>query len=267
MRPGAEADPIVLSTTEFDVLCEAERLTDHRHVVLDVPSPGATYTERAEIVAQTWASLRSRRLAQPHRDQVDDDLGDLLVLLDRPQRSVDVRIWADRQIRALAAGNGRAGVLVIVDGDIVELTPIRGTALVEAAVSVAGELPAGPGRSVSVPNDVLRRAGERAGQWNPQGLCDELRALGVSAGDATDLAVMADGMGMRGQFGVESRPRRDAGAERADRVVAFHDTPAGRYLHVVRPSGDGRRWSTIAPADNQRIAEYVRELLAEVWED
>lgn len=81
MRPGAEADPIVLSTTEFDVLCEAERLTDHRHVVLDVPSPGATYTERAEIVAQTWASLRSRRLAQPHRDQVDEDLGDLLVLL------------------------------------------------------------------------------------------------------------------------------------------------------------------------------------------
>jgi ESX secretion-associated protein EspG len=36
---------------------------------------------------------------------------------------------------------------------------------------------------------------------------------------------------------------------------------------VVRPSGDGRRWSTIAPAGNARIAEYTRELLTELWQD
>ena len=62
MRPGADGDPVVLSTAEFDVVCEAERLTDHRHVVLEVPSPGATYTERAELEAKAWAQLRARGL-------------------------------------------------------------------------------------------------------------------------------------------------------------------------------------------------------------
>jgi len=36
-------------------------------------------------------------------------------------------------------------------------------------------------------------------------------------------------------------------------VVAFHDTPNGRYLHLVKPSADRTEWSTITPADNQRL--------------
>lgn len=267
MRPGAEADPVVLSTVEFDVLCEAENLTEHRHIVLDVPSPGATHSERAELVAAVWTDLRARRIAEATRDRVEAEVGDLLVLLNRPQRSIDVRIWADRSIRALACANGKTGLLAIVDGDIVELTPIRGGALAEAAVSVAGEGPPGEGRSVSVPNDALREASDYAGANNPQAFIDELRALGVGFDDASEVARMADGMGMRGQFGSESTSGHDSRPERTGRVVAFHDNPSGRYLHVVRPSGDGRLWSTIAPADNARVAEYVRELLAEVHED
>ena len=257
----------MLSALEFDVVCEAEKLDERRHIVLGVPSPGATYTERARFVADAWAGLRSRGLAEGHRDRVDVDLGDLLVLLDRPQRSIDVRIWADRSIRALASANGGNGLLTIVDGDVVELTALRAGSLAEAAVSVAGDVAPGPGRPVSLPNEVLREASDHAGANDPQLFVDELRVLGVGADDAAELARMADGMGMRGQFGAESSSQRGARPERADRVVAFHDTPAGRYLHVVRPSGDGRRWSTIAPANNQRIAEYVRELLAEVFED
>ncbi|GAB3275984.1 ESX secretion-associated protein EspG [Parasphingorhabdus pacifica] len=266
MRPGSEGEPTVLSTLEFDVVCSAEKLTAHRHVVLDVPSPGATHSERAELEADVWSRLRTRQLAEAHRDRVDVDLGDLLALLDRPQRTIDARIWADRPIRALASANGGDGLLTIVDGDIVELTPIRASSLAEAAVSVAGHGPAGDGRQVSVPNDVLREAGDRAGPHDRQLFVDELRALGVTLDDAAVLARMADGMGMRGQFGAQSARARGGTPERAGRVVAFHDNPSGRYLHAVRPSGDGRRWSTIAPADNPRIADYVRELLTEVTE-
>lgn len=267
MRPGAEADPIVLSALEFDVVCEAEKLTERRHVILTVPSPGATYTERAELVADVWAGLRKRRLAEANRDRVDVDLGDLLGLLDRPQRSIDVRIWADRPIRALASANGGNGLLTIVDGDIVELTPIRASSLAEAAVSVAGDMPPGPGRAVSLPNDILREASDNVGPNSPLAFTDELRALGIAPDDAADIANMANGMGIRGQFGVEACRNRGGKPERANRVVAFHDTAQGRYLHVVRPSGDGRRWSTIAPAGNARIAEYTRELLTELWQD
>ncbi|GAA4619498.1 ESX secretion-associated protein EspG [Saccharopolyspora hordei] len=256
----------MLTALEFDVVCEAEKLTEHRHIVLDVPSPGVTYTERAELVQQAWASLRAKRLAESARDRLDVDFADLVGLLDRPQRSVDVRIWADRSIRALASANGSAGLLTIVDGDVVEMTPVRGGALAEAAVSVAGDVPPGTGRAVSLPNDILRQASDHAGPNDPLAFTDELRALGIPADDAADVAHMANGMGVRGQFGAEGNRSRGR-PQRADRVVAFHDTDQGRYLHVVRPSGDGRRWSTIAPADNARIAEYTRELLAEVWED
>lgn len=260
MQPGV---PIVLSTVEFDVLCDAEGITGSRHIVLDVPSPGATHTERAGIVADTWSSLRAKKLAEPQRDHVIDEVGDLLELLNRPQCSIDVRIWADRPIRALASANGSNGLLTIVDGDIVELTPVRAGALADAAVSVAGAGPAGEGRAVSLPHAALREASDYAGPDNRQVFIDELRALGVGFDDATVAASMADGIGMRGQFGAE-RTARGAETERAGRVIGFHDTPSGRYLHVVNPSADGRQWSTIAPADNARIAAYVDELLAEV---
>jgi hypothetical protein len=237
-----------------------------RHIVLDVPSPGATHTERAELVAEVWTNLHSRRIAKSDRDRLDAEVAGVLGLLRRPERSIDVRIWADRSIRAQACATGEAGVLAIVDDDLVELTPIRGSALADAAVSVAGDGPPGEGCSVSLPHDLLREASDVAGQHNPQVFLDELRVLGVGFGDATEVVRMADGMGMRGQFGAERTSAQDFRTERADRVVAFHDTPSGRYLHVVRPSGDGRLWSTIAPADNARVAAYVQELLAELHE-
>ncbi|MEB3366828.1 ESX secretion-associated protein EspG [Saccharopolyspora mangrovi] len=266
MRPGAEAEPIYLSALEFDVVCEAAGLDERRHIVLDVPSPGTTCTERAELVAQAWESLRHKRLAETKRDRVEVEFADLLGLLDRPQRSIDVRIWADRSIRALACANGGEGLLTVVDGDVVEMSPIRGGSLAEAAVSVAGDVPPGPGRAVSLPNEVLRKASEIAGTGNPLAFTDELRILGIGHDDAADVANMAHNMGIRGQFGAEGNPGRGK-PDRAGRVVAFHDTDSGRYLHVVRRSGDGRAWSTIAPADSGRLAEYARELLAEVWDD
>lgn len=268
MRPGADGDPVVLSAAEFDVICEAERLDGHRHVVLDVPSPGATYAERDELVAKVWAQLRSRQLAEPAQDRSSPELGDLLVLLDRPQLSIDLRVWAPgRAIRAQAAANGEAGVLAIVDGDVVELAPVRGSSLPEAVVSVAGNGPAGTGRPVSVPHDVLMGASARSDATDPRSFAAELRARGVGSDDATALAQMAEGMGMRGQLGVEISRSRGAKPVRAGRVIGFHDTAAGRYLHVVRPSADGRRWSTVVPSDNQRIASYVRELVDETTSD
>ncbi|WP_243792785.1 ESX secretion-associated protein EspG [Saccharopolyspora gloriosae] len=267
MRPGADAEPIVLSTLEFDVACESEGLTERRHIVLTVPSPGATHTERAELLSQVWPQLRSRKLAEPGKDRLDEDFADLLVLLDRPQLAVDLRIWApDRSIRALGSANGNTGLVTIVDGDVVELAPVRGSSLPEAVVSVAGDGPPGGGRPVSVPHDVLMDASARAGQ-DMRVFADELRGLGVEPDDAEMLSRMADGMGMRGQFGVEHTPSRSAKPVRSDRVVGFHDTPAGRYLHSVRASGDGRQWSTVAPCDNQRLAEYLRELITDTVED
>ncbi|HKN96457.1 MAG TPA: ESX secretion-associated protein EspG, partial [Pseudonocardiaceae bacterium] len=166
------------------------------------------------------------------------------------------------EIRGLAAQSGRDAVLAVVDRGEVWLIPARETSLVEAIVSIAGECPAGHGRSTSVPLELLRSADKAAG-GDPRSLVVELTDLGVPLTKAQVLAGMFDGMVGRGQFGAQ---RTAAGrvTHRAGRVVAFHDTGSGRYLYLTRPSADGQVWATVTPADNRAMATAVWELLDEV---
>ncbi|PPK67885.1 ESX secretion-associated protein EspG [Actinokineospora auranticolor] len=249
---------LVLSALEFDVLWESERLP-LRHVAIDVPSPGTTHTERAELVAEAFAALEQRGLAENGR--AAPEVADRLSLLAHAQVSVDAWVWTDREVKALAVASGDQAGLAVVDNGQVWLIAARATALAEAAVSIAGDAPAGPGRSVSLPTDALDAAAKQAGS-DPQNLITPLHQDGVPLYEAQTVAAMLGGMGVRGQFGVE-RVGRDQRRQRGGRVVSFHDTNQGRYVYLSRPSNDGRRWSTLAPADNARIAGCVWELLNE----
>lgn len=250
---------VVLSALEFDVLWSSQRFP-RRHVVLDVPSPGATHTERAKLVAETWASLAERGLAKSNRP--DSELADQLALLANPKQAVDAWVWTDREIRALAVSVGGSALLAVVDSGQVWLIPARPTSFVTSAVSVAGECPPGGGHSVSLPLDLLRAADNEVG-GDPEKLVTALNRRGLGLTDAQELAGMFTGIGTRGQFGAEVT-LRDGRVRRADRVVAFHDTDWGRYLYLVRPSADGIAWATVVPANNARIAENVAELLDEL---
>lgn len=248
---------VVLSALEFDVVWESQRFP-HRHVALDVPSPGVTRQHRADLVKAAWAALAERGLAD--RGRIDSELTDRLALLAYPERSVDGWIWTDREIRGLAAQAGRDALLGVVDRGEVWLIPARDSSFVEAAVSIAGEYPAGRGRSTSLPLDVLRAA-DKAACGDAKTLVGELTDRDVSLNKAQNLSGMFGGMHSRGQFGAQvgngSRSRR------ADRVVAFHDTELGRYLYLTQPSADGRVWATVTPADNATLANAVWELLDE----
>ena len=245
----------MLSTLEFDVVWESERFP-HRHLALDVPSPGITHTQRAELVARAWASLERRGLAE--RGRAVPELADRLSLLAHPERSVDLIVHSDRRVHGLAVMSGRQAQLGVVDRDEVWLIPARDSSFVPAAVSVAGECPAGYGRSVSVPQAVLHKADEKSG-GDPKGLILQLEDQGVPLAEAQLLANMLTGMTVRGQFGAEQLGR-DRRMERAGRVVAFHDTASGRYLYTVRRSPDGQEWATVSPADNARLAASIAEL-------
>lgn len=255
---SAAGGAVVLTTLEFDMLWEAERLPE-RHVALDVPSPGVTYAERAQLVEQAWGSLAEKRLARGNK--ASPDVVDMLNLFAHPKVSIDVWVWTERQISGLAVSTGNQALLGVVDGDEVWLIPARDSALAEAAVSVAGELPPGPGSSVNVPHDVLVAADAEA-RGDAKAMVTALEDRGVELWHAQELAAMLYGMGNRGQFGVQ-RSGRDGRIHRANGVVAFHDTEAGRYLFQVRPGDDGRDWATVVPSDNALLAGRVWELLSQ----
>jgi len=250
---------IVLSKLEFDVLWEHEKLPA-KHEALTVPSPGRTHTERRQLVAKAFADLEERGLAD--RERATPELLDRLNLLAYPQLAIDSWVWTDHRISSLAVVGGSAALLAAIDGAEVWLIPARETAIAEAAVSIAGDVVAGPGLSVSVPTDVLAAADAEA-RGNVREFSASLTRSGVSGSDAKTLADMVRDMNVRGQFCV-NRVQRDQRMVRADRVVAFHDTPRGRYVHLAKPNADGRMWSTITPADNRRLANCVQELMTEV---
>jgi len=250
---------VVLSALEFDVLWESQRF-HRRHVVLSVPSPGATHTERAALVDSTWAGLARRGLAANRR--AAPELLDQLAMLAHPQLSLDVWVWTDHEIRALAATAGRHAILAVIDRGEVWLIPARDTSFIEAAVSVIGTCPAGRGQSVSVPAESLRGA-DAESDGEPQALVTALNRRGVGLGAAHHVARMFTGITARGQFGAE-RTTRDGRVLRAPRVVAFHDTPEGRYLYLVAPSADGHEWATVTPVDSGRLIAGVRDLVNEL---
>ncbi|MGH3518253.1 MAG: ESX secretion-associated protein EspG [Haloechinothrix sp.] len=249
----------MLSTVELDVLWAAEKLPP-RHVVLDVPSPGATHSERARIEDGAWAALADRGLADGRR--ASGALLDMLGVLATPLASIDVWVWADRRISALAASTGAHAMLGVIDGDEVWLIPARDSSLAESAVSVIGELHAGVGQSVTVPHGALVAA-DAAAKGAPHALVTALQDRGVELWQAQELAGMFLGTVARGQFGVQRRGR-DGQPRRASRVAGFHDTDAGRYLFQLERTGDGSDWCTLTPADNRLLAQRVWELLDEV---
>ncbi|GAA2338983.1 hypothetical protein GCM10009854_14250 [Saccharopolyspora halophila] len=249
-----------LSTLEFDVLTEHLGIP-RVPLVLKVPSPGRTRSERAGLVEAAWRSLGQRGLGDP--GGLDPELERMLRLLTDNEREVDGRLWLQRSIRVFAAADSERAVLVTKD-ETLNLRPISPAGLPREAVAVLPQLPPGPGRSVSVRSADLDAAAAEAGA-SPERLPGELRRLGVRADDAEALAEMVAGATSRGQFGAAKwrRGRR----ERAERVIGFFDTAHGRYVQLRRRSPSGEEWSTITPAEHLRLAGHLAELLDEVTEN
>jgi hypothetical protein len=252
-----DSPDFVVSTAEFDLLygdLELGRVP----FPLDVPSIGATVEQRVELTGEMYRGLADRGLAAGHR--VDAGLERLLRLLSRHDVSVDAVGHIQQPLRAVAATDGRDGVLGEVVADQVWLTEIRPTAL---AMAIVGVLPAnepGPVRAMSVPYQPLAQVvssdDDDFGDDPFGGDLDDQTALtraGLPAQDAAALTELASGRVAGGQFGVSH------GSSRISTLVTWFDTYQGRYLMVSENS-----WLSIAPADNKRIENRVGDVLSTV---
>ncbi|MFD4674173.1 ESX secretion-associated protein EspG [Lentzea sp. NPDC058450] len=250
-------DPVIISTLEFDVLWDHLGL-ETMPLVLKVPSPGKTTDERRTIEDQVWRQLGARGLGGPR--SLDPTLEDLLHVLNRPQQEIDARMWLhDRSLRLLACGKGQAGVLAVLDGTQLILRPAEADGLPREALTALPAAPAGEGHSITLPSADLDAAASAA--TTPEDLETGLQGL-LRGNDAHTLAEMVRDATNRGQFGAAARDKWGKRV-RPDRVVAFYDTPKGRYLQMRRSTEGQPPWSTITPVDYRRLHHHLVELLAE----
>jgi hypothetical protein len=254
-----EAPPITLSALEFDVLWEHLRL-GAMPLVVKVPSPGKTHEERAQLEARVWADLEARGLGRPV--EVDPDIEEMLGVLARPEREVDVRAYVGRNVRVLAAAAGSSAAVAELSDDVVTLRRASESGLPSAALAVLPSAAAGTGRSVTLRTSEFEQAAAGAGP-NRDAFGDALLAAGLRADDASALVEMIKDVVHTGNFGAAARDRLGR-RRRAERVVSFFDTEDGRYVQIRRPSDDGTLWTTISPADMRKLAHHVGELLDEV---
>ncbi len=253
-------EPVTLTALEFDVLWEHLDLGD-MPLILKVPSPGKTNTERAMLVQSAWESLSAKGLGRSV--DIDPQLVRALRVISRPEREIDGRLWLGHSVRVLAASTEESGVLAVQEGDTLLIRAADGLGLPRHALSVLPPAPAGPGHSVTLPSkDFEAAAREAAG---PKDFEAALRRRGVREADAEALREMIGNIINQGQFGAASRDKWGRRI-RTPRVISFFDTDAGRYLQVRKDSTPTTPWTTISPANNRRMLQQLTELHTEPLE-
>ncbi|HEX6354107.1 ESX secretion-associated protein EspG [Actinophytocola sp.] len=243
----------VLSTVEFEVtwgLLELGELPP----VLDLPRAGRTRRERQEIVDRVLTGLGDRGLAGPRGPA--PDLAHQLTTLARFEWAVDTRIITHTRTRARGAVAARHGVVAVLTGDRITISPVPEHAVVAHMAALAGEATCSRVDSVSVRADALDTAMAVAGD-DLRAMADGLVTLGERGVDARTVARICTGVLARGQFSVR-RTDRNGRQHTAPRVVGFHDTPNGRYLQLRR---DG--WVTFTPVTGTQLVTQVNQLLDE----
>ncbi|MCP2246350.1 ESX secretion-associated protein EspG [Lentzea aerocolonigenes] len=253
-----------LSRLEFDLCWERLELGEFP-TILAINSHGDSLDERRSLHRVAWESLEDRGYTD--RGELDGALAGWLRMLARPEREVDARLRLDPngpRVRALAAGAGRYAVLAVLTADEFTLQQIDESALPRSVVTLLPEHATPRARSVSFPAEVLDQAAARAGESSSR-----LESLLVDARiprpDARLVASVLGNVVRMGQFGAACRERQHSGLgprRRGSYAVSFYDTPDGRWQFTRRASGDGRQWSTLAPADHGRLTHAVTELLS-----
>jgi hypothetical protein len=252
-----------LSRLEFELCWDHLKLGEYP-TILAIPSHGATLDERRALFHGAWDGLRARGLVE--RGALDACLAGWLELLSRPEREVDARLRLDAgpRVRAVAAARRGHAVLAVLTADELRLSPVDESSLAAAVVSLLPPHPTPRSRSISLPAADLERAAAAAGE-SPTRMENALRDSGLPRPDAQKVGSVLGSVVRMGQFGAAARPTERGGPgprRRGPYAVSFYDTPEGRWQFTRRPSGDGREWSTLSPADHPRLVHSVSELLS-----
>ncbi|MET0233400.1 MAG: ESX secretion-associated protein EspG [Kibdelosporangium sp.] len=248
-----------LSEAAFLVL--TERLGIQVPTAIRVLPTGFHRDERRAEVEGAVAELDRLGLLNPQGD-IDDRLAGRLRILDQADHIVDVVARVDSPANAVIAANGRRAVLIIHSGQQMAVRQARPVGLGEQAAQLMPGVPAGYGRSVSVPTETLQKAAAEAGE-DIRSLETALQRHGVARDIAHMIAVMNEGPTIQmAQFGVTTKDRTGRW-RRGDRVIGWWRNESGGYLTEEHFSSSGESWTSIAPTDLRRLATQVDRMLTE----
>ena len=245
---------LTISALAYDVVWEYLGLQDKPNA-LDVPSPGATWRARTDLVRSALDELHRRGLIE--HDEPDAALVAALRLVAWPER--EIYGWYSSggpgaSVRSvLCACSGDVALLAHLGDDLLTIEPVRPTALPAA---VADHVPAAAAMripSYTLPTNVIGSPSPPEGLLRP--------AAGPSAhplhGQVRRLLTRPrTGWG---QFFAADRDRHGM-RRRCEFPLTYVDTADGRFCVSEHRQSDGRAWLVFAAADQARLAARLDEL-------
>lgn len=224
---------------------------------LELPSPGATYGERAEVVAQIWAQLAGRGVVEhgPQR-RLPPNIDDALEVLHNGRVVIDGILDFGEQVGLLAARHGVRAAMVLQRGEEIRLLATMDAALLSGRlVELLPKIPAAHGQSVRLPYRLLTGVLDKLATGGIDSLEFErlLRGAGVSPRDVRWITSLAQGDQSHAvQFGVNVEGQRIG-------VLSWYATEQGGVLVTRQKAAEGD-WVTITPSDPVRVVGRLDEL-------
>ncbi|OLR91422.1 ESX secretion-associated protein EspG [Actinokineospora bangkokensis] len=245
-----------LSEVEFDLTWEALGLAE-RPYPLDVPSFGHTTDERARLRAEVAAALTARGLRTG--EDLDRDLEDQLLLLARPDYSLDCLLSVGADLKVVGAGAGSRTALAVQHGGQIRVGAAgRGGVAAEVAGMLV-DLPAGPGNPVTLRKADFTAAVEAYAATGFGGLEHALNRAGVSGRDMRTVTTLVQSPRSGGGQAAANAVDR-VGRRTRTPVLNWFDAEPGRYAVQAQVHG-GEEWLAIAPVDTAVLAGRLQQLV------
>ncbi|MCP9271546.1 ESX secretion-associated protein EspG [Mycolicibacterium arenosum] len=257
-----------LSDTEVRAIADAAGVQSLPTVLTVAPRPGSTPSSSAALDA-TAARLSARGLIAG--GLVNDDLCDVLMTLQRPDRELAMRlVTPDGIARLSVVRRGGRGVMARRVGDRYLLRPLSEAGLRSATRVILGELPAAEAAAIDAVGAPLDVMAESLGDTHDGRLiADRLCALGAESRAAM---LIGSALAARRAFAeivyFALAAERDR-VERGPAAVAVLYTKRGRILASPSASPSGQFWTTLKPGTDHAIAAAVGQLVGlsdEGWE-
>lgn len=257
---------VTLTPEQYDIAWDDLGLGDQPYPIA-ARQHGRTVEERALLRNRVYGELTARRLAEGPR--LDPDLAEGLRLLARAPMSLDMIWLPERDAKAmrnvLAAAAGEHGVVAERTAAGVWLRAVRGAAVVAALLELLPPMPAAPGRSITVPTEVLASPAEQPAASAASAAEPSIYDTGRPSGSSTSQQ-------LRSLESLFAKPRLRGGQIVANvldrhgrrtrsRPLEWFDTEDGRCMAQTGAGADGRQHLLVAPADNARIASRVSDML------